>query len=88
MDPRADFPWSWRHLTSSTLVRTGRGVLHTVIVNQGGKAGVVVIFDGVAIIATIAADFDQPRTLLYDLEFHTNLNFVIVGVWDITVTYK
>jgi len=88
MDPRTDFAWDWQHITADTLVRMGQGVLHTIVVNTVGKAGWVEVFDGGDRVAIIRADFSQPRTLVYDLEYHVNLAIIVVGVWDLTVNYK
>jgi len=88
MNSANDFPWDWVHVTQNTLVRMSQGVLHTIVINQSDDKGLCTVWDGTALIASITTDFDQPRTLIFDLEFHTALTVVVVGTWDLTVTYK
>ena len=87
MEHRTDLPWPWKHVTQNTLIRTGQGALHSIILNQSDDKGMVVVWDGLETLATIIVDFEQPRYLLFDLEYKTDLFIGVAGTWDLTVTY-
>jgi len=100
MQSVSDFPWEYAHVTADTPVRTGQGVLHTIVVNGLTTAGDATIYDntaeaGTAIIgilhlATTTSVSVQPITLLYDVEFKTGLYIGFDGTLaaDLTVSYK
>ena len=77
-----DFPWKWGHVTGTVLVKTGRGVLHTIVVNGLTTSGDATVYDGVdatgAVIAilhlNVATSISiQPITLAYGLEIATGI---------------
>lgn len=92
MQSRVDFPWRWQHVTGDTLIRTGQGVLHTIVINQIAEGALIDVFDGVdatgAPIAVISTAFVQPGCLVFDCEFANGLYIDITGAVDLTVTYK
>ena len=100
MNPVSDFPWEYAHVAADALIRTGQGVLHTIVVNGLTTAGDATIYDntaeaGVAIIGILHLDPTtsvsvQPITFLYDVEFKTGLyiGFDNTLVADLTVSYK
>ena len=98
MQSVSDFPWEYAHVTGNTLVRTGQGVLHSIVLNGLTTAGDATIYDnveaaGTAIIgilhlATTTSVSVQPITLLYDVEFKTGLHIEFdTLVADLTVSY-
>ena len=95
-----DFPWEYAHVISDTLVKTGKGVLHSIVVNGLTTAGDATLYDnieaaGTAIIGILHLDPTtsisvQPITLLYDVEFKTGLYIDCSQnlVADLTISYK
>jgi len=98
-NPIVDFPWKYKHVVADTPIRTGPGVLHTIVVNGLTTAGDATIYDNIAeaganIIGILHLDTTtsksvQPITLLYDCEFTTGLYIGFDGTLaaDLTVTY-
>ena len=92
---RETIVYDYAHVTGDALVKDGRGVLHTVTINQCGTAGTLTIYDNdteaVPIIAAIAIPINAlPVTLRYDLEFDEGLylGFDATLVADLTVSYR
>lgn len=99
-----DFSFPFQHLIASAQIRTGKGVLHSVVINRPDTlAGSNVALHDVAdvgdiaaanMIATIIMDdafYVIPTTLVYDLEYTTGLYALFsVGmtIGDLTVTYR
>jgi len=97
-NPIIDFPWPWTHVDDTVLVKTGAGVLHTIVVNGLTTAGDITVYDGIdatgAVIAVLHLDPTtsisvQPITFVYDLK-------IVIGIYiaygqavaaDLTVTY-
>lgn len=97
-NPIVDFPWKYKHVTADTPIRSGPGVLHTIVVNGITTAGDCTVYDNTVesgdIIAIIHLDKTfsvsvQPITLLYDIEFTTGLYLGFAGALaaDLTVSY-
>jgi hypothetical protein len=90
---RSDFQWGFTHVVQTTLVHTGPGGLHTIILNQFGDDCTITVYDGVdatgTIIGIITTALHQPQTLKYDLIFDTGLYIAIVGegTADLTVCW-
>lgn len=79
---------------TTTVVRTGAGVLERILVNKAVASGVITVYDNTAASGTKIATITQPGTLLqtqYDLEygvrFSTGLTVVTSSTDDITVVY-
>ena len=98
-NPVSDFPWKWKHVNSTVLVKTGAGALHTIVVNGLTTVGDITVYDGVnaggvviAVIhlATATSISVQPITLTYDLEIGTGIYVAYDQsvAADLTVTYK
>lgn len=78
---------------TTTVVRTGSGILHTITFNKPVATGVVTVYDNIAASGTIIATITVPAspmpvTLTYDAVFGTGLTVVTAtAAQDITVTY-
>lgn len=78
---------------TTTVIKSGQGVLHTVTFNNPVATGTVTIYDNTSAagstIATITVPASPlPVTLTYDATFTTGLTFVTAtAASDITVTY-
>jgi len=77
---------------ATTVIRTGKGVLHAITINKkGASANVCTVYDALTAtnpIATIDTTVDYG-TLLYDVQFNTGLT-VVMGTGtaaDITVSW-
>lgn len=62
-------------------LRTGAGILHSIVINGGTTGAVINVYDAVGsdtspIIATITLDSAAPRTLLFDAHFTVGLKIV------------
>lgn len=79
---------------TTTLVKSGQGILHSIILNNPTATGVIEIYDGLTAgyprIASITTPANpQPVTLTYDVAFGTGLTIVTsIAAQDITVTYR
>lgn len=100
MEPVASFPWPWAHVTGTTTtpVKTGRGTLHTIVVNGLTTVGDITVYDGVdatgAVIAVLHLDIAtsvsvQPITFVYDCKIVTGIyiEYDQAVAADLTVTY-
>ena len=80
---------------TTTVVKEGPGLLHSIVFNKLAANGVITIYDNTAASGTVIATITSPATLLsnqgtllYDLEFKTGLTIVTsTAAQDITVTY-
>ncbi len=75
---------------ADTLVATGRGKLHSIVVNTTA-AGTIIVADSTATttptIATLASSVGE-KTYLYDVVFSKGLFISVTAASDITVTYS
>lgn len=76
---------------TTTVVKSGTGVLHSIVVNTTAAAAITV-YDNTAgsgtKIATIAASPAIGSTFQYDVAFATGLTIVTAGTSDITVSWR
>lgn len=78
---------------TTTVVKTGQGILHTITFNKPVATGVVTVYDNTAASGTIIGIITTPAspmpvTLQYDLVFTTGLTITsATAAQDITVTY-
>lgn len=78
---------------TTTLLRTGSGILHTITFNKPTATGVVTVYDNTAASGTVLATITTPAspmpvTLTLDAVFNTGLTIVsATAAQDITVTY-
>ena len=80
---------------ATTTVKTGQGVLHSIVINKAVATGVVTVYDNTTNSGTKLATITQPAavvqsqdTLVYDCLFSIGLTIVTSAADDITVTYK
>ena len=99
MNSVTDFPWEYAHVAADSLIRTGQGVLHSIVLNGLTTFGDATVYDNTAESGTVIAVLHlntgasvsvQPITLLYDVKFKTGLYIGFDGtlVADLTVSYK
>lgn len=78
---------------TTTVVKSGGGIIHTITFNNPVATGVITIYDNTAgsgtVIGTITIPANpMPVTLTYDRHFTTGLTIVTAtAAQDITVTY-
>lgn len=76
---------------TTTLVKTGTGVLHAITINTTAAA-IITIYDSLlgsgTKIGTIAASPAIGSTFRFDVAFATGLTIVTAGASDITVSYR
>lgn len=83
------------HITSqtTTVVKTGQGVLHTITINNPAATATVTIYDNTSAAGTTLGIVTVPSsplpvTLTYDITFTTGLTIVTATAdSDITVSY-
>lgn len=81
---------------TTTVVKSGAGILHKIIINTHVASATITIFDNTAgsgtkigtitLPSTITSD--DPTSLAYDLGFSTGLTLVTSGTTDLTVVYR
>ena len=87
---------SYQNITTltTTIVKSGSGLLHTITFNKPVSTGVVAIYDNTAgsgtLIGTITSPTSTvPISVTYDVTFSTGLTLVSsVAAQDITVSYR
>lgn len=79
---------------STTVVKTGSGVLKKIIVNKLVASGAITIYDNTAASGTKIGTITSPATLLvnqltldYGVRFLTGLTIVTSAADDVTVVY-
>lgn len=89
----AQSPFSYNNITTATttVVKTGVGVLHSITVNTT-TAFAITVYDNTSAagtkIATIAASPVIGSTFIYDVAFKNGLTIVTAGASDLTVSYQ
>jgi hypothetical protein len=81
---------------TTTVVKTGVGMLHSIVVNKHVATGVITIYDNTAASGTKLATIttgaallsDPPLDAIYDISFTTGLTIVTSQAEDITVSYR
>lgn len=76
---------------TTTTVKSGAGILHSLVINTRSVAGQAVIYDNTAGSGTKIATIDttlSTTAFLYDVKFATGLTIVTTGGGDITVSFK
>jgi hypothetical protein len=85
------FQYSNISTATTTLVKSGVGVLNTITINTTA-AGTITIYDSLTAtgtkIATIAASPTIGSTFNFDVAFTTGLCIVTAAASDITVSFK
>lgn len=78
---------------TTTVVRTGSGILHSITFNKPVATGVITIYDNTAASGTLIGTITipaspMPVTLTYDARFETGLTIVTAtAAQDITVSF-
>lgn len=75
---------------TTTTIKTGAGLLHTIVVN-GGTAGTIIVYDNTAASGTIIASFDSTNALatyILNAKFTTGLTIITAAATKLTVTYR
>ena len=75
---------------TTTTVKTGAGILHTITV-EGGTAGTITVYDNTAASGTKLADFSSTnaiQTYIFDVTFSTGLTIVTSAATSVSVSYK
>lgn len=81
---------------TTTVIKTGAGVLHKVCINTYAASGTITIYNNTAGSGAKIATVTNPATLLaegpncavYDAFFSVGLTVVTTSTQDITVTYR
>lgn len=92
---------TYSHITAAapttTVVKSGAGHLHTLVINTPAANAVITIYDNTAASGTVIAIITQPAALLssgpttvvYDIAFTTGLTIhTATAAQDITVSYR
>jgi hypothetical protein len=92
MSARAQWLGTRISTSTTTTVKTGKGVLHSIVIGtKGTSASVVTVYDNTAGSGTTLAIIDslnQVGTYTYDVAFATGLTVVTTGAPDLVVTYQ
>lgn len=75
---------------TTTVVKTGPGVLHTITLGETA-AGAITVYDNTAASGTILAVLKASiaeQTFAFDLEFKIGLTIVTAGASKLTVAYQ
>ena len=98
-NPAIDFPWSKVNVVATdAVVKTGAGVLHTIVFNGMTVVGDVAVYDGIDNSGTLIGTLIlrsavqvscQPMTFLYDCKMDTGifLEYADGFVGNFTVTF-
>lgn len=79
---------------TTTTVKSGKGILHKLIVNTQVASATITIYDNTTAsgtkigILTLPATTTGPLSINYDLAFGTGLTLVTSGATDLTVVYR
>jgi hypothetical protein len=85
--------YNYSYLAASALIKTGRGVVHTVVLSGGSDAATLVLGDEVATggdsILALAAAAEVTVSALLDVAFGVGLYAAITGTAPkVTVSYR
>lgn len=75
---------------TTTTLKTGAGILHTIVVN-GGTAGTIIVYDNTAASGTIIASFDSTNALAtytFDCTFSTGLTVITSAATKLSVNFR
>lgn len=84
------FTYNFITTGATTLVKTGAGFLHTIVVT-GGTAGTIIVYDNVTGTSPIIASFSSTNaiaTYTFDVSFVTGLTIVTSAATQLTVSYR
>lgn len=75
---------------TTTVIKTGPGLLHTITV-AGGTAGTIIVYDNTAASGTVLANFSSTnaiQTYIFDVAFTTGLTIITSAATSVSVAYK
>lgn len=75
---------------TTTTVKTGAGLLHSIVVT-GGTAGTIIVYNNTAASGTVIASFSSTNALesyLFDCSFSTGLTIITSAATLLTVNYR
>lgn len=75
---------------TTTTVKSGSGLLHSIIVT-GGTAGTIIVYDNTAGSGTVIASFDSTNALetyVFNAKFTTGLTIVTGAATKLTAIYR
>lgn len=75
---------------TTTTMKTGAGLLHTIVVN-GGTAGTIIVYDNTAASGTIIASFDSTNALAtytFNCTFATGLTIITSAATKLSVNWR
>jgi hypothetical protein len=75
---------------TTTVIKTGAGLLHTIVVN-GGTAGTIIVYDNTAASGTIIASFDSTNALntyTFNRAFSTGLTVITSAATKVSVNWR
>lgn len=92
-------PYKFVNITTATttVVKSGNGVLHTICINKYVASATIALYDNTAASGTLIGTITAPATLVveggdgcnaYDIAFSNGLTIVTVGAQDITATFR
>lgn len=82
--------------TTTTVVKSGKGVLHQICINKYGASGTIAVYDGTSasglLLGTVAESAtvtsEAPTCILHDIAFQAGLTIVTgTAAHDLTVIY-
>lgn len=86
--------WLFSHISTNTTttVKSGAGILHTLVINTRGGTSTATVYDNTAGSGTVVAVIDttlSTTAFVYDVAFATGLTIVTAGVSaaDLTISY-
>lgn len=92
-----DAGWSFRNIAgaSTTVVKSGAGVLHMLVINKPIGLGTITLYDNTAASGTKIATLTNPLAILqqqvpiqYDIAFNNGLTVVTSAADDVTVSFR
>jgi hypothetical protein len=87
MKVEEQYGYTYISTATTTVIRTGSGMLHTIQV-QGGTTGTIIVYDNSAGSGTIIASFDTTNAIgnfYFDCKYSTGLTIVTSAATKLTV---
>lgn len=86
-----DTTYRYISTATTTVVKSGAGFLHSIILSGGVNTGTITIYDNTSASGTIIGVIDNDgdnETVIYDCKFTTGLTVVTSTAKKLTVVYK
>lgn len=93
MSLSTEFSYDNISTNATTTIKTGHGILHSVMINSRGSSSTITVYDNTSGSGTKIATIDSTASigqLIYDIAFSIGLTVVTSGLTpsDITVSYR